>query len=66
MKTFKAFCLEFYSFAIYDREWTLERGREYIISEPSDDGTVTVFSSFWVPGVPVSLFGGLVPGPGER
>lgn len=37
--------------------WKAERGKEYTTSPRLKDGTVTVFSNFWVP-VPANNFGG--------
>ncbi len=43
-----------------DATATLKRGQEYTVSAPHDDGTVTVFSSYWFR-APQSLFGGFRP-----
>jgi hypothetical protein len=66
MKTFKAICLTDTIFSEDGLSLSLKCGNEYIISPPDDDNTVTVFSSCWASGVPASLFGRLIPGPGDR
>lgn len=65
MKTFKGICLEDTVISDDKLSLSLKRGQEYIISPPDKDNTVTVFSSCWASGIPASLFGGLVPGPGD-
>lgn len=66
MKTYCRICLHDYSVTDDDRSFTLQRGAEYLTSAKRDDGTVTVFTSYWISGVPVLLFGGEVPGPGDN
>jgi len=65
MKTFLAICLQKIEIKNGDRELVLERGKEYIISKPDKKREVIVFSSCWAYGVPVNIFGGLIPGPGN-
>lgn len=58
MTTFKRVCLKDHT--ITDQEgttFTLQRAKEYTTSGERSDGTVMVFSRFWVR-VPVSLFSG--------
>lgn len=65
MKTFKRVCLEDYT--IVDAEgttFTVERAKEYTTSAEKD-GTVVVFSRYWVT-VPVRIFAGAVPHPTRR
>ena len=52
MKTYNRICTQDY----FDY---LKRGKEYITSEEKD-GTVTVFTSKWISGVPVEIFAGEV------
>jgi len=66
MRTFRGICLEDTVISDGNLSLSLKRGQEYIISTPRSDNTVTVCSSCWASGIPVSLFGGLVPGPGDR
>jgi hypothetical protein len=65
MKTYKAVCLEDKVLSYGTDSFTLSRGKEYIISMPGKDDTVTVFSTSWVSGVPANIFGGFLPGPGD-
>ena len=65
MKTYRAICLKDEIFTDGNHSLALKRGTEYIISPISANETVTVFSSCWASGVSASLFGGLVPGPGD-
>lgn len=61
VKVYKRICL--YDHTITDDEgtsFTLKRGTEYTTSGPLEDGTVMVFSQYWVR-VPLALFGGEVP-----
>lgn len=58
MTTFKRICLEDYT--ITDTEgtsFTLQRAKEYTTSLEREDGTVMLFSTYWVR-VPVTLFAG--------
>lgn len=66
MKTFHRICLQDYHVTDGKVSFVLKRGAEYITSVEREDGTVTVFTQFWISGIPVSLFGGSVPGPGDR
>jgi len=65
MKTFRRICLRDYAVIEAETSFTLRRGEEYITSVEGKDGTVTVYTHYWISGVPVSLFGGEVPGPGD-
>ncbi len=58
MKTFHRICVENYTLTADNGDaLVLTRGKEYMTSAEHDDGTVTVFSSFWAR-VPASLFSG--------
>jgi len=50
-------------------EFRLERGREYITSRikvgDDDKPILTVYSSYWVSGIPMDWFGGAEPEDGE-
>jgi hypothetical protein len=56
MKTYKRICQRnwFIQAQNGDRQ-DLHQGRAYLTSKPHDDGTVTVFSSFWVR-APLDIF----------
>ncbi|MGI9335740.1 MAG: hypothetical protein ACR2RL_21550 [Gammaproteobacteria bacterium] len=56
MKVYTRICLQnwFIEAENGDRQ-ECERGKTYTTSEPHDDGTVTVFSTFWVR-APDSIF----------
>jgi len=57
MKTFKRVCIEELIVTDGDRSMKIERSKEYTTT-PEKNGTVTVFSSWWVSGVPVKIFAG--------
>ena len=58
MRTFNRVCIRDYTVRSQEGEsFTVWRGTEYLTSAASDDGLVTVFSSYWVP-VPVTVFSG--------
>jgi len=52
MKTYERVCIK-------DFEPYLKRGKIYITSA-EEDGKVTVFTSQWIPDVPVDIFSGSV------
>ncbi len=58
-------CIEDYAIADGDWSFTLTRGKEYITS-PAKGGCVTVFSTYWVRGVPARIFAGPQPLSGAR
>jgi hypothetical protein len=65
MKTFNRICIQ--SCTVTDDSGdslTIERGKEYTTSDVNAEGSVTVFSTFWVK-FPASLFAGAIPGPGD-
>ena len=66
MKTFLGICLQEQELTDGKKTMLLERGKEYTISVPDARNEVTVFSNYLASGVPASIFGGLVPGPGEK
>lgn len=47
MKVEKRMCLRAGTFVDGDKSFTLERGKEYTVSPPHANGTITVFSRFW-------------------
>ena len=57
MRTFHRICIEDYSIVEGDDRLELKRGKEYTTSTEKD-GCVTVFSTYWAYGVPVSIFAG--------
>lgn len=63
MKTFKRICIHDHTVKDSDESFTVNRGTEYITSV-EEGGYVTVFSTYWAK-VPVSMFAGEVPGPGD-
>lgn len=56
-KTFKRVCIKSYTVTDGDKSFTIERAKEYITS-PEHNGTVTVFTQYWIPLVPVEIFAG--------
>lgn len=49
MRTFKRVCITDYEVVAENGDaLRLERGKEYVTSTEHDDGTVTVFTGFWV------------------
>lgn len=61
MKTFKRVCLEAHTVRDQEgTEFTIERAKEYTTSAERADGTVMVFSRYWVR-VPVTIFGRAQP-----
>jgi hypothetical protein len=65
MKTFNRVCIQSCTVEIDNyKKFTVERGKEYITSDVNSEGSVTVFSSYWV-SMPASLFAGAIPGPGN-
>ena len=49
MRTFKRICIQDYTLRAENGDTLeLERGHEYITSSEHNDGTVTVFTNFWV------------------
>lgn len=56
MEVFTAVCIEDWHIEAEngDRQ-DCKKGERYTISAPRKDGTVTVFSSFWVP-APIGIF----------
>lgn len=65
MKTFRRICLRDHPVTDGETTFTLKRGEEYLTSVERMDGTVTVFTRYWLHGIPISLFGGEAPGPGD-
>ena len=58
MRTFKRRCIEDYTLEARNGDrLELKRGKEYLTSAEHDDGTVTVFTKFWVR-VDPALFAG--------
>lgn len=56
MKTFRRLCLKDLPIS---EDFKLLRGKEYLTSDvDANTQCVTVFSTYWVGGVPVSAFGG--------
>jgi len=53
MKTFRRICLQDYPIIDGEKSFVLQRGKEYITSLEQDDGTVIVFTRYWIRGVPV-------------
>lgn len=64
MKTFKRICIRDYTVTDGTNSLTLHRGQEYTTSGLKGGEDVVVFSTFWV-SVPVSIFAGEIPGPGD-
>lgn len=63
MKTFSRVCITDHTITDDNStSFTIKRGKEYITS-PEKDGTVMVFSQYWVR-VSVNIFAGAIPGPG--
>jgi hypothetical protein len=59
-KTFKRVCIEDYDIVALDGgHFRVERAKEYITGPERDDGTLTVFSRYWV-NVPARIFAGEV------
>ena len=59
METYKRICLKDYT--IEDSEgtkFTIKRGKEYLTSPITKDNTLTIFSKYWINGIPSNLFGG--------
>jgi hypothetical protein len=65
MKVYKAICVEDWHIEAEngDRQ-DCKRGKEYTVSKPWGDGTVTVFSGFWVH-APERIFAGFATLSGE-
>ena len=58
MKTFKRICIDDWEVAAENGDhFQVKRGKEYLTSDEHDDGTVTVFTNFWVR-TPVEVFAG--------
>lgn len=59
MRTFQRICVEDYTIHDGEKQFTLQRGHEYTTSSVrEEDGTVKVFSTYWVD-VPVTIFAGV-------
>ena len=58
MKTFNRICIKSATFKGGEHEASIERGKEYLTSSESKDGSVSVFINRWIHGVPVELFAG--------
>lgn len=57
MQTRQRLCGKFWCITAKNGDYfELERGKEYTTSKLYDDNTVTVFSNYWVPRVPVDVF----------
>lgn len=66
MKTAKRICLKSHSFKVSEEEtYEINEGQEYVTSIERD-GEVTVFTGYWIHGVPVEWFGTPKEGPGEE
>lgn len=64
--TFKRVCIEDYTIVADDgATFTLTRGTEYTTSPEHADGTVRVYSRYWV-NVPARIFAGAVQFSGPR
>lgn len=59
MKAFKGICLEDRHYVDGDKEFSIERGKEYTISDEKD-GRVVVFSRYWF-SEEAKVFGGVIP-----
>lgn len=58
MKTFNRICIKDWEITAQNGDhFEVKRANEYLTSDVLDDGTVMVFSNFWVP-VPVEHFAG--------
>ena len=57
MKTFDRICIEDYTVTEGEISATVHCGEEYITTEERD-GTVTVFTDYWIRYVPVKIFAG--------
>jgi len=65
MKTFSRICIKDYEVTAENGDhFEIKRGKEYLTSEEKD-GTVCVFTKFWVY-VPVDLFAGELQFTGDR
>ena len=58
METYNRICVKSARFKGGEHEASIERGKEYLTSAESKDGTVIVFTNYWIYGVPVELFAG--------
>lgn len=65
MKTYKRICIKDFSITEDGKTFSLKRGEEYITSTDTDaHGETFVFGEYWAR-VPVSIFAGEIPGPGD-
>lgn len=55
MRTYKRICIEDYIVEDEAVSFTLKRGKEYITT-PEDNGTVTVFTNYWLRDIPAKIF----------
>jgi hypothetical protein len=57
METYKRICIKNYKIEENRSSFELQRGKEYLTSKEKEE-TVTVFTTFWIKLVPVSIFAG--------
>ena len=57
MKTFNRICVTDHIVKDNYKEFILKRGSEYITSDVEND-MVTVFTKYWISGIPVRIFAG--------
>ena len=61
MTTFQRICIQDHTIRDQEgTEFTLRRAKEYTTSAEREDGTVMVFSQYWVR-VPIAFFAGALP-----
>jgi len=58
METYKRICIKDHKIEISENEsLIIKRGKEYLTSFEIDN-TVTIFTKYWIQGIPVNIFAG--------